>query len=597
MHPAPDTPIALLRDPSTADTWLSFESPREMLQADSPEQVRDVLERVEQATREGLTGVGFVAYEAASAFDSSLVTRPADGTPLAWFGLFRTVRPLKLEEWAVENGIERNPVHRGTTSWRPSLSVREHEAAVSEIHRHIALGDTYQVNLTFRLDARLREDAAELFLGLVRSQPVPYSAFLRTREWAICSVSPELFFSRTSSGRIVCRPMKGTAPRGRTTREDAERADWLRGSKKNRAENVMIVDMVRNDLGRIARPGTVRVQRLFELERYHSVHQLTSTVEAESEASLADLFAALFPCASVTGAPKVRTMELISELENRPRGVYTGAIGFAGADGSTTFSVAIRTVWIDRLAGRAVYGTGGGVVWDSSAEEEFRECRTKALVLLEPRPEFSLLETILWRPRSGCFLLERHLERLASSAHYFDYPLDGTEVRRRLAALSAELPPAQHRLRLLVGPSGDIRLEAQQIEPTTANWRVALAQNPVDREDRFLFHKTTFRKPYERATIERPGFDDVLLWNAEGEITESTVANVVIHRAGRRLTPHQDCGLLAGTLRQELLDRGLIEEAVVTTRDLVDAERVSLINSVRGWIDVDLCSDTLSAHE
>ena len=552
----------------------------EVLEARSAGDVPDLLRKVREAAELGLTAAGFVAYEAAPAFDPALRVVSGVSTPLAWFGLFRGHRRTVLPEPPTERGAEAN-------GWLPSLSAAEHAAGVAEIRRRIARGDTYQVNYTFRLDAGIDGDPRDFFLRLVRSQRAPFSAYLDTGRWVICSVSPELFFRREGD-RIVCRPMKGTAPRGRTTREDEERALWLQGSTKNRAENLMIVDMVRNDLGRIARPGTVRVSELFSLERYDSVHQLTSTVEAETGANLEEVFAALFPCASVTGAPKVKTMEIIAGLESRPRGVYTGAIGYAAPGGRQCFSVAIRTVTLDRPTGRAVYGTGGGVVWDSSAEEEYRECRTKALVLLEPRPRLSLLESLAWRPMGGYFLLRRHLDRLADSARYFGMTIDRSEILTRLRRLALDLPPRVCKVRLVVDAEGGIRLETRELGRRPSRWRVATAAAPVDRSHRYLFHKTTAREVYDRARRERPGFDDVILWNREGEVTESTVANLVARLEGRLVTPPVDCGLLPGTLRGELLDRGVVTESVIRLGDLAAAEELYLINSVRGWIEIDL---------
>jgi len=382
--------------------------------------------------------------------------------------------------------------------------------------------------------------------------------------------------------------MKGTAPRGRTLEEDERQARWLQTSNKNQAENIMIVDMVRNDLGRIAMPDTVEVSDLWHLEKYPSLFQLTSTVKSRTQASLEDIFAALFPCASVTGAPKVRSMEIIRELEQGPRGAYTGAIGLIGPGRRARFNVGIRTVDIDTVAGKATYGTGSGVVWDSVAREEWRECFTKALVLRPPPPEFQLLETILWDPEQGFVLLERHLRRLEESAAYFGFPCDPPEVTRELDQASRNLPRQPHRIRLLVSNQGTVRVESAPLEPHKKPWRLAVAAEPVDSANPFLFHKTTCRQVYRDHRKRFPGHDDVLLWNEQGEITESTLANVVVLRQQRWVTPPVDCGLLAGTFRAELLAQGRIEEETVELQDLTSLESVYLINSVRQWIDTEL---------
>lgn len=575
-------PRIVLRVP-TADgrrEWRAFEEPLEILQAHTAEEVMPLLEAIERANGEGLWAAGFVSYEAAPAFDRAYVTSSAGELPLAWFALFPEWRSLDLEP---------HPATAYSLSdWRPSTSAGDYERAVESIRRWIAAGDTYQVNYTTRLRADFAGDAWSLFTSLAHTQRAPRSAFIDTGDrWAICSSSPELFF-QLDGGRIVCRPMKGTAPRGRYPDEDHRQGEWLRQSAKNRAENLMIVDMVRNDLGRIAQPGTVEVTSLFELERYPSIHQLTSTVEARTDATLAEIFTALFPCASITGAPRVRTMELIHHLEQRPRGVYTGAIGCVGPRRQAHFNVAIRTVQIDRESGVAAYGTGGGIVWDSVAGDEYRECQTKTLVLSQAEPEFSLLETMLWEPENGFFLLDRHLERLRSSALYFDRPVDPEAIRAKLERATRELPPTPHRVRLLLHRSGDVVVQKDALVTTDRRWRVRLANRPVDRENRFLFHKISRRVLYDEARADFPDHDDVLLWNSDRELTESTIANVVVKLDGELVTPAVDCGLLPGVFRAELLESGQIRERVVTLEELPRAEKIYLVNSVRRWVEVDL---------
>jgi para-aminobenzoate synthetase/4-amino-4-deoxychorismate lyase len=583
--------------------WWRFAAPEALLRAVRAEEVPGLLREVEAAVAGGLWAVGFVAYEAAAGFDRALVTHgpaPAGAlaVPAAWFALFAAPR---VEESLPEAHGGAFPVPVLAT-----LSDAAYLAGVEAIRAAIGRGDTYQANLTYRLRGSLAggPDPLALFAALARSQPSPYAAFLELGVEAVCSVSPELFFERRGR-RLLCRPMKGTAPRGRTTPEDRELAGALRSSPKERAENLMIVDMVRNDLGRIARPGSVRVRSLFDVARYPTVHQMTSDVEAESGAGLAEVFGALFPSASVTGAPKVRTMEILAGLETSPRGVYTGAVGYVAPGGDARFNVAIRTAWIDRRA-RAPwaggtcdggpwleYGTGGGVVWDSVPERELAETRTKALVLTAGRGEpFRLLETLLWRPGSGFALLRRHLARLADSAGYFDFPLDRGEVERRLEELDRRLRGdggrRRRRVRLLVDASGGVFLEAASLERTRRPWRVAPAGEPVDPADRFLFHKTTRREVYERALAAgrriHPGLDDVLLWNPAGELTESTVANLVLRLDGELVTPPAGAGILPGTLRAELLARGRIRERSLTRGDLARADGVYLVNSLRGWI-------------
>lgn len=607
------TTRALLRgagDESLPEGWWCFADPEDVLRADAAGGVRRVLGEVEAAARQGLWAVGFVAYEAAPAFDSALLTsEPAPGVPAAWFGLFPPPRPAA--EPAAPAGAAPPPLDLA-----PTVSTAEHRAAFEAIRAAIARGDTYQANLTYRVRGALPDRTPEeLFAALCRAQPSPYSTYLELGpgEPAVCSVSPELFFARRGE-RLLCRPMKGTAPRGRTSAEDRRAAANLHASPKDRAENLMIVDMVRNDLGRIARPGSVAVGELFRIERYPSLFQMTSDVAASSPAPLDELFAALFPCASVTGAPKVRTMELLAELETTPRGLYTGALGYVAPGGDARFSVAIRTAWCSPVvagygdgaapaAARIEYGTGGGVVWDSTPGGELAESRTKVLALSRTEPAFELLETLLWQPPRpgrphGYRLLARHLDRLADSAGYFDFAVERAAARGLLESAAAGFPPRAHRVRLLAGRRGELRIEAQALDPAgePRPWRVALAERPVDESDRFLFHKTTRREVYARAFARAAGamgapgtagngaIDDVLLWNQAGELTETTRANLVLRLGGELLTPPVACGLLAGTARAELLDRGEIRERRLTRDDLLRADEILLVNSVRGWI-------------
>lgn len=566
--------------------WFAFDHPRQILVATRLSQVPAVLASAEAAASEGLFAVGFVAYEAAAAFDRAQRTRPRSTLPLAWFGIF--AEPCRLTALTSS--------HPGTTlDWEPQIDESSYRDAVRKIRHHIAAGDTYQINLTFPLSAPLTAEPWDVFVAMCRNQRASCCAFIDTPDFALCSASPELFFA-LEGNRLACRPMKGTAPRGRTLAEDEQQAAWLARSDKNRAENIMILDMVRNDLGRIAEPGTVRVRDLCQVERYPSLFQMISTVEARTGASIVEIFRALFPSASITGAPKIRAMELIAEIEDRERGVYTGAIGVMGPGRRARFNVAIRTVQIDRRRQRALYGTGGGIVWDSLAEQEWQECQTKALVLSAPVAPFSLLETIRWDPGAGFHLLERHLQRLTTSARYFDIPLDPSSLLSHLENATASLPPRPHRIRLLVDGAGAPSVETTPLELGPRLLRVALATSSVDNRDRFLFHKTTHRELYDHHLHSFPDHDDVVLWNDDGWITEACLANVIVCLAGRWVTPPVDCGLLAGTLRGHLLDRGVLEERRITVPELCAADALELVNSVRGRMPAVLDCATVPDH-
>ena len=565
--------------------WLSFRRPAATLVGTEVSEVLPILREIESATDQGLFAAGFISYEAAPAFDPVMRVRTASDLPLVWFGLFD--KPEVIAPPATEPGNS-----AAALRWQPSQTRESYQEAIDTIHRAISRGDTYQINYTHRLRSSFEGDAWSIFGSLVQGQRSRCCAFVDIGRWALCSASPELFF-RLEADSLVSRPMKGTSPRGRTVEEDEQSAAWLQASPKNRAENVMIVDMVRHDLGRIDTPGSVRVASLWQLEKYPSLFQLTSTVEAQTRAKLSEILTALFPCASITGAPKIRAMELIAELESLPRGVYTGAIGYVAPGRRARFNVAIRTVQVDRQSGLAEFGTGGGIVAESEAEEEWEEALTKSLVLSSPAPTFQLLETLRWDPAEGYYLLERHLQRLSRSAVYFDFMIDRDHLADRLQKATGGFSQETHKVRLLVDSEGTVEIEALSLVVDERPWSLALARQPVDRRNRFLFHKTTHREVYDSRKKAFPDHDDVVLWNEEGEVTESTLANLVLRLDGELITPPLNSGLLPGTLREELLAERTIREAVVLREDLARAEEIFLINSVRGWISATLDPSTL----
>jgi len=567
------TPTAILQQDGR---WWSFTGFERAVVAWRADEVAAAVGEVERAVEEdGLLAAGYLAYEAAAAYGLSVHVPTPDGPPLLWFGLFRRREPVA-------------PLAPGGDyrfgAWQPALDFPTYAAALDRIKAAIARGDTYQANFTFPLRADFAGEPLALFAALSAAQRADYGAYLDLGRFVICSASPELFFRREGE-RIESRPMKGTAHRGLTAAEDRAQIAWLQQSEKNRAENVMIVDMIRNDLGRVARVGSVAVPALFAVERYPTLLQMTSTVTALTDAPLSDVLAAAFPCASITGAPKKRTMELLRELEVGPRGVYTGAIGVVLPGRRAQFNVAIRTAVVDRQRGAAVYHVGSGVVWDSDAAAEFDECRLKARVLsMPPAPPFQLLESLLWTPEAGYALRSEHLRRLADSAEYFGYAVDLAEVERRLDGLAVGLG-APSKVRLLVGPDGAVQVEARPLAEGALPQplRVGLARAPVASGDVWLYHKTTRRDAYAAARASRPDCDEVILWNERGELTEATTSNVVLEVDGGLWTPPISAGLLAGTLRARLLAEGAIAERTLTPDDLARAGRVWLINSVRGW--------------
>ncbi len=554
---------------------MVFSNPHRIIEARTLCEVRPALREVQQAVAAGSYAAGYITYEAAPAFDAALRVGAAPELPLLWFGLFagprEYVRPA-LQSYSV-----------GT--WEPTLNQQTYAHNIGLIRSAIAAGRTYQLNYTLRLRASFAGDDLAFFHRLSGTQQGRYSAYLNLGRYRILSASPELFFD-WQGNRLLTRPMKGTAPRGRFAAEDDAQESWLSRSVKNRAENLMIVDLLRNDLGRVAEVGTVRVPTLFEVERYPTVLQMTSTITAQTkpDTTLEDIFAALFPCGSVTGVPKASTMALIAGLENAPRGVYCGAIGLVKPGGAACFSVAIRTVTLDTAHAIVEYGVGGGITWDSTAVDEYAEVKTKAALLSSERPHFELLETLLWHERNYA-LLDRHMERLASSAHYFAIPLSIDQARAALDQAGREHHGSTRRVRLLVAQNGTIRVETYPLsagQPSPGTF--ALAHKPVDRTNIFLFHKTTQRAVYDELRVAQPTVDEVLLWNEVGELTEFTTGNVVVELDGQCWTPPHGSGLLAGTFRAELIARGCIGERVLRPADLDAATGIWLINSVRGWV-------------
>ncbi|MCK5801907.1 MAG: aminodeoxychorismate synthase component I [Lentisphaeria bacterium] len=562
--------------------WLLFSQPVGIITAYNVADVPGAIQAVENATGAGgLHAAGFISYEAAPAFDAALETHPpSTDFPLVWFGLYDAPSRTSLGKAAVEGGGIRQP-----GLWTPGIPRDEYVRGITAVRQAIEEGETYQVNYTFRMHGRIDEPSGQFFARLVAGQQASGAAYVNTGRHAICSASPELFYE-LADGVIRARPMKGTARRGLAAEQDLAFAEELRRCPKNRAENLMIVDMIRNDIGRIARPGSVLTPRLFSIERYPTVWQMTSTVQAETQAPLGEQLRALFPCASITGAPKVQTMRIIRALESTPRKVYTGAIGHVAPGGRVRFNVAIRTVLLDLQTRQAEYGVGGGIVWDSTAQSEYEECMMKARVLTDERPSFLLLETMLWTPEDGWFLLDLHRDRLLASAECFSIPVTQHRFDAYLKDVSGELSDAgRSRIRLLLDRSGAFSHECFPLEAPSADTPVTvrLAGESVDSANRFLYHKTTHREVYNQAR-ERwgSGVDDVLLWNERGELMEMTIGNVVVELDGCMLTPPVSAGLLAGTYRRWLLDKGEIHEAALTQDHLSRATTIFRINSIRG---------------
>ncbi len=564
------TPLVFCKDLN--DQWIELTDPVQVIEIFNLNEILPALNTIEDLVEDkGYTAFGFISYDASPAFDSALHSHIANDFPLLWFGLFKKRSHIQPEK-----------VSLSISDISSQISKDQYEKNIRKIKSYIAAGDTYQVNFTFPMKTRFKDDPQKLFLKLTGSQPTPYSAYIETDDFAVCSSSPELFL-QLEGNAITTRPMKGTRPRACTLSDDTNISRELQESEKDRAENLMIVDMIRNDLGRIAEKGTVHVDQLFHAEKYPTVWQMTSQISAKTKAGLADIMKAMFPCSSITGAPKPHTTEIIKELEVSPRKVYTGCIGLMTPGRKMKFSVAIRTGLINKLNSELEYHVGSGIVWDSDPAAEYQECLDKARIFHFNPPEFEILESLLY-DSDGYFLLDYHFKRMEESANYFDYPWKRKKGDNLFEEFLSKNLDGEYKIRLLLDQYGQFRLESYPIQSESSPQRntVSLAKNPVNSNNRFLYHKTTFRTFYQDALKDVPA-DDVILWNEREEITEASSSNVVIEKDGSKYTPPISCGLLGGTFRSYLLDQGEIEEKIIFIDDLRTADAIYLINSVRKW--------------
>ena len=609
---------------------LAFGDAERVIIARNIDEVKPALEAIAEATVAGRYAAGFLAYEAAAAFDPALATFTNaaiknDDLPLLWFGIFDSTQVTHTPSGG---GLELYNIDE----WRPDTTPEKYAESIKKIREYIRNGDIYQANFTLRLQSQFSGCAQAWYEDLRRDSHGRFNAFLDIGSHRILSLSPELFFS-WDGHTLRTRPMKGTATRSAPPpveselwqawqRDDARLAEALLQSSKNRAENLMIVDLLRNDVSRVAKAGTVAVPNLFTLETYPTLYQMTSTVTAETRTgtTIADIFKALFPCGSITGAPKIKSSEVIAECETSPRGVYCGALGFISPDGNCVFNVPIRTIVIEAESGRATCGVGGGIVWDSETRDEHAEAMAKAAFMKSASHGYELLETLRLENNEYAWL-ERHLERLLTSASVLGFVVDETYIRDALQEHARSHAGEVRRVRLRVTRVGAISLTSEVLDSLSPIWsnpipgaafeakmpqggqpersvetvtaaarKVALANTPVDRHERALHHKTTRRAVYDTHRQQHPDVFDVLLWNQQRELTEFTYGSLVLEIDGKWLTPSLSSGLLAGVLRAELIARGEIIERVLTLDDLPRAQSVWFINSVRGWVRTDVAA-------
>jgi para-aminobenzoate synthetase / 4-amino-4-deoxychorismate lyase len=572
---------SLRPNPQESQTFF-VDQPEKIIQCESAGEVDELLTEVEEWTKNGYTGFGFLTYEAGYAFLPNLPEPPRLTLPCAWFALSKDFQKKLPSNFIPE---AKQPC---IIDLRLNQDLKSYEEALTTVKNHIWRGDTYQVNYTLRYSGQYDGSPRDLYSWLRMQQRVNYAALIETSEWSVLSFSPELFF-RKNGKDILMRPMKGTAPRGRTLEEDYENAHHLRSSEKEKSENLMIVDLLRNDLGKICESGSVHVSASMEVEQYETLLQMTSTVSGvlKSDITTADVLRATFPSGSVTGAPKIRTMQIINELEKRGRGIYTGAIGWWTAEESV-FNVAIRTIFLDLKCGELEMGVGSGILYEADIEREYRECELKGKFLTQAPPKFKLIETICWE--HGYRNLNLHLDRIERSAQYFLFEFNRDDVEKALYANSPHVERA--RVRLLIDESGNHEIECHEIELPKNPIRIMISKYRTNSKDRFLYHKTTNRKLYddELRNARAQGYFDVIFANDRDEITEGAISNIFVEKNGKLYTPPLNCGVLPGTYRRFILESSKrdAQERILTVEDLRSADRVYVTNAIQGMLEVDL---------
>ncbi|WP_061604505.1 aminodeoxychorismate synthase component I [Streptococcus parasanguinis] len=552
-----------------------FTKPIKELKTKNLDQVEALLREVEAYQEKGFYAVGYVSYEAAPAFEKKFAVHPAPllGEYLLYFTIHEEVETLPFPEDYEDVDLPAN--------WKEEVEAPAYQEAIETIHHHIRQGDTYQVNYTVQLSQELKSDPFAIYNRLVVEQKAHYNAFIQHDDVSILSISPELFFEQDDR-LLTTRPMKGTTRRGLTNQADLQEAAWLKADPKNRAENMMIVDLLRNDMNRISEIGSEQVTRLCQVEQYSTVWQMTSTIESRlrSEIDLVQTFRALFPCGSITGAPKISTMEIIQKTEKAPRGVYCGTIGILLPRGKRIFNVAIRTLQMQ--GGQAIYGVGGGITWDSKWESEYQETKQKSAVLYRQEPRFELLTT--GRIHQGeLTFLEQHLTRLREASRYFAYPYDEQkllkELQEELAHLESNL---DYRCRIALQKNGTFHLEITELTDLPASYLQAqLTEQKLDLATPFTYFKTSQRDHLSQSEREQ------IFHLPDGTLLETTIGNLVLEIGGQLYTPPAHLPLLDGIYRRHLLETQQVEEKLLTLNDLTDADRIYTCNALRGLYELD----------
>jgi len=556
------------------DRLILFSNPIHDIAARNFDDVKTALEEIDKFREQGFFLVGFISYEASYGylkFQREIQKKKDEKLPLVWFGIFPEYRVIEIPE------SKRNYQIKNLT---PEIDEKEYTEKILKIREYLRNGDTYQVNFTFKMFFNFEGDPFDLFLDLRKKQSVKYGYYINLEDISILSLSPELFF-RLKNDKITTKPMKGTTSRGRYLEEDIIMRRKLKESDKNQAENLMIVDLLRNDLGTISEFGTVKVERLFEIEKYETVFQMTSTISSRLKVKkISEVIEKLFPCGSITGAPKIRTMEIINSLENSPRGIYTGSIGVITKDFSE-FNVAIRTPVIKD--GKGEIGIGGGITWYSDPKEEYKEAILKSkFVQIPPIDDFKLIETILLK-NGKLYLLKLHLKRLKKSAKYFDFKFNAEYIISELKKATRGIED-KRKVRLLLSRNGKVEIEVLPLKEKQNSSYIKIAPERTNSNDIFLFHKTTnrqlYNKYYQRAQEE--GLADYIFLNEKGEVTEGCIHNIIVLKGNKLLTPERESGLLRGVMLEYISQKIDIKEHPLTIKDLEKADKIYLCNSVSG---------------
>jgi para-aminobenzoate synthetase/4-amino-4-deoxychorismate lyase len=566
---------------------LLFSNPVEVVMLFSLSGLEEFFKVLEEKLAEGYFLAGWLSYEVGYGFEQTLFAVDAaqlPPSPLAWFGVFRNPEHFS-KEIVKELFSEKVTVTPGVLSF--NLSQEEYGDKMRFLKDEIAAGNVYQVNFTGRYPFTCKDSAVDLFCALRGAQPSSYTAYLNSGERTILSFSPELFFRRSGSV-IETMPMKGTAPRGSSFEEDSCLREGLARCSKNLAENLMIVDLLRNDLGRICKAGSVETEGLFATETYPTLHQMVSTIRGKQreDIGLYELFKALYPSGSITGAPKIKAMKLIQSLETKPRGVYTGAIGFIMPKGDMVFNVAIRTVELSGNEGS--YGAGSGIVWDSDSQEEYRECQLKAKILTDAsNVDLELFESILWC--GGYLWLQEHLDRLGLSARMLDFPCNHVAASMLLIELEKKLHRSGKRFKVRLSLSFQgvfsVTYEPVDVPDSGMPVKICLASDKTESSRPLLYHKTTSRKLYDSyySLARKNGYDEVFFLNERDELTEGAISNIFIRKGRHFFTPPLHSGLLNGIFRQYFLaTRFFASEKTLTLQDVIEADMIYIANSVRG---------------